>query len=460
LKRVLVVAYYFPPIGGGGVQRTVKFCRYLLEFGYQPVVVTGPGGATDIWAPEDATLAHEIPPEVEVHRVPGPEPAALAKWRRRADRMLDLTPATLRWWVDGATSLGRSVGRDADLVFGELVPYATARAAARVAADLRKPWVADLQDPWALDEMWLYPSLLHRRRDTARMRRLLGSARAIVMNTPEASARVRGRFPELADRVVEAIPNGYDPADFERAEPTSRQERRFRIVHTGTMHTEWGLQLRRMRRLRRLLGGMPEPGVDFLTRSHVFLLEAVERLLERDPTLRDVIEVHLAGALTEADRAVAARSPVTRLHGYVSHSGTISLMLAADLLFLPMHDLPAGVRAGLVPGKAYEYLGSGRPILAAVPEGDARDLLVAAGNASICSPGDVAAMAELLSERIAAWRDRREPAPPDPDVLAPFGRRAQAERLARVFDNALGERATALSPAARGRAVSNGARAT
>ena len=95
MKRVLFLAYYFPPIGGGGVQRAVKFCRYLVEFGYQPIVVTGPGKAKDLWTPEDVTLAGELPPEVEVHRVPGPEPSGSA-WRARTtaadSKRLSLSP--------------------------------------------------------------------------------------------------------------------------------------------------------------------------------------------------------------------------------------------------------------------------------------------------------------------------------------------------------------------------------
>ena len=437
MKRVLFVAYSFPPIGGGGVQRAVKFCRYLVEFGYQPVVITGPGHSHDLWTPEDRTLARELPPEVEIHRVPGPAPVPGPMWRNRAVRYLDLMPRMLRWWVEGATAIGREVGDGVDVILGELVPYATAHAAARLSRELNRPWVADLQDPWALDEMWLYPSGLHRARDARRMRSLLDTATAIVMNTPEAAVRVRRRFPDLADRVTDAIPNGFDPADFAGMGPGERTPGVFRIVHTGTMHTEAGLQLRRKGRARRLLGGMPVPGVDFLPRSHVFLLEAVDRLTARDPQLRSQIQVDFAGALTETDRQIACRSPVARLHEYLSHAETIALALSADLLFLPMHDLPVGDRAGLVPGKTYEYLGAGRPILAAVPDGDARDLLAEAGNAFFCRPSDVSAMAAILETRIMEWR-RGIPAPaPRPDVVERYERRRQTAQLASILDGAV-----------------------
>jgi hypothetical protein len=69
-----------------------------------------------------------------------------------------------------------------------------------------------------------------------------------------------------------------------------------------------------------------------------------------------------------------------------------------------MHSLPEGMRAGIVPGKTYEYMASGRPILAAVPPGDAKDFLQAAGSASCCHPADVDAMVRILKTRFAAWQ--------------------------------------------------------
>ena len=70
---MLFLAYHFPPIGGGGVQRNAKFARYLPEFGHVPIVVTGPGSSDDRWAPQDDTLGEDVE-GIEVHRVPGPEP--------------------------------------------------------------------------------------------------------------------------------------------------------------------------------------------------------------------------------------------------------------------------------------------------------------------------------------------------------------------------------------------------
>ena len=95
-----------------------------------------------------------------------------------------------------------------------------------------------------------------------------------------------------------------------------------------------------------------------------------------------------------------------------------------------------GVRAGLVPGKAYEYLGSGRPILGAVPDGDARELLEETGNAFVCRPADVTRMAELIAQRLEAWRRGEEPPRPRGEVIARYERRFQTQQLAGILEAA------------------------
>ena len=428
MTRVLVVAYHFPPIGGAGAQRPAKLVHRLWELGYEPVVVTGPGPTGGRWTPRDDELEADVPAETEVLRVPGPEPPPPTRWRGRAERWLGIEPWR-GWWVDSVLAAGRAAA-PIDLIYTWMAPFESSRAAVALSRELDAPWVADLGDPWALDEMLIYPTALHHRRALRDMRRWLGQADAVVMSTPEAAAQVRAHVPELAAKPVLAIPNGFDADDF--AEPVApRTDDAFRIVHTGYLHTDLGLRHRRKGPIRRLLGGSTR-GLDILTRSHAFLLEAVERV--RTPEL----EVHLAGVLSEADRRVAERSPAVRLHGYLPHGETLRLLRTADLLFLPMHDLPPGRRARIVPGKTYEYLAAGPPILAAVPDGDARDLLVEAGNALVCRPADVDGMAEAITTELARKREGRPAPAARPDVVARYEYRRLAGELAAVFDGVLG----------------------
>jgi glycosyltransferase involved in cell wall biosynthesis len=429
MRRVLLIAYNFPPVGGAGVQRAVKLIKYLPESGWEAVVITGPGPAGHRWTPTDPSLAGDLPPDLEVHRLSGPEPARAGGWRGRAERWLGVPPRWGAWWSAGLRSAARAVG-PVDVILATMSPFESAAPAAALAAELGTPWIADLRDPWALDEMTAYPTALHRRREGARMRRALGSAAAIVMNTEEAARLVGRRFPELGARVRDPIPNGFDPADF-TAGPAPDTDPAFRIVHSGYLHTELGGQ----GGVRRILNRQ-DRGVDRGARSHVHLLAALAELASM-PASRP-IELHLAGVLTRADREAVPTAVTVCEHGYLPHAESIRLLRSADLLFLPMHDLPAGRRATIVPGKTYEYLACGRPILAAVPDGDARDLLAASPAVRLCRPRDVGAMVRMVSEEL-----RRAPAV-DVDrsaIVAPFERRRIALRMAEVLDSVAGPNA-------------------
>jgi len=425
-------------MGGAGVHRTLGSVRHLSGHGYDPVVVTGPDRSAprNRWEPADPALLDRLPANVEVHQVRAAEPTGDVS---RLARGLHVQPPLVRWWIDESVRLGLAVGHDADVLLVSCAPYETAFAGARLARELGIPWIADLEDPWALDEMRVPLTAAHARLDLRRMRSALASASAIVMAAPEAAERVKRAMPELAARVtVTGIPIGYEPSDFDGvARPAP--DGVFRIVHTGSLHTDFGEHLRRTRLRRRILGG-GTPGLDVLTRSHVFLVDAIERVLEAEPALAGRVELVLAGEATAADRAVSARHAFVRHVGLLSHDESVALLRAADLLFLPMHDLPPGVRAGLIPYKTYDYLGARRPILAAVPDGDVRDMLTGLENTTVVRPSDVDAMAAALRARIAAA--------PEPDVAPPaqYARHRSVERIGQVLDAVLPDGASGHLP--------------
>lgn len=434
MRRVLFLAYHFPPVGGGGVQRSLRFVRHLREFGYEPVVVTGPATTGGRWRPRDESLTSDLPPELRVLRVSS-QPPGTSHLRRRARTWLGMESRFDRWWTDSAAARGLDPA-GIDLVYASMSPYSGAAAARRLAGAIRKPWVADLRDPWALDEMTVYPTRLHRRLELRRMREALGNANAVIMNTPEAARQVITSMPELARTTVVSIPNGWESTDFSGTEP-DRLDGAFRIVHTGNLHTELGQGLRRRGFGRRLLGG-EIPGIDPLPRSHVYLLEAIARVRRDAPSIASHIEVHLAGVLSNSDRSIVALNDI-HVHGYLPHAESIRLTRSADLLFLPMHDLPAGRNATIVPGKTYEYLASGRPILAALPDGDARDLLSAASEtATVCRPTDVAAMARVIGVHCRQLLSTGRTGTSVPAVASAYESREMTARLAETFDGILG----------------------
>jgi glycosyltransferase involved in cell wall biosynthesis len=433
MRRVLLIAYYFPPIGGAGVQNTLKLVRYLPEFGYEPIVVTGPGEASGRWTPKDDSLTAEISELAEVVRISEAEPSPGA-WGARSKRWLRTSTAWDKWWTRGVVAAVQE-GNCADVVLASMSPYETARPANRLAKRLGVPWVAALRDPWALDEMLVFPSAFHRWLERREMDSVLRKANRVVMNTPQAAKELSRRW-SVGAPPIHVITNGFDSADFAGPGPSARTESRFRIAHTGYLHTSTRRGSGDESGWRRALGGAVE-GVDISTRSHRVLLDAVNRILEDDPALLADIEVLFAGNLTPEDLEVIRECPAARAVGYLSHGESVELIRSADLLFLPMQNLPPGSRSTIVPGKTYEYLASGTRILGAVPNGDARDLLIESGNAVLCRPDDSESMREALLAEIAAWREHRNTAGVSEDFLRRYDRRELAGQMADVLDRAV-----------------------
>lgn len=392
LKRVLFIAHYFPPIGGAGVQRSAKFVKHLPEFGILPLVLTGSGKERSHWSPEDLSLLADVPSGVPVFRV---NPVH----RNGAERTRELL------------ALGDRIiaSEKPALILVTMSPFEDALIAAELSRRHGIPWVADLRDPWALDEFQVYRTFWHRLRERRRMAAYLASASSIIMNTPEAAKRFREAFPRLAGKAHVAITNGYDAEEFPSGSVAPRNSR-FTLVHSGYLHTEEGLRQARQLWLYRLLG-RTEPGMRILPRSHYYLMQALERWQEEDPAISDHFRAVFIGVPSRADEELVRKSSARALvsfTGYLPHVECVQRVSNADVVFLPMHQVPPKRRSSIVPGKTYEYMAARRSILAAVPEGDARDFLSAAGTVRICGPADIDGMLSCIKDAYQEWQTGKD----------------------------------------------------
>jgi glycosyltransferase involved in cell wall biosynthesis len=438
MKKILFVAYHFPPAGGGGVQRSLKFVKYLPESGYLPIVLTIEAPDDRRWTPKDQALLDEVPAGVEIHRVSIPDEVHVpGKLERAARELLGMRSRFGRTWMDRVIETGTRIVEEEkpDLIFVTMSPFDGADACAEISRRTGVPWVADLRDPWALDEFQLHRTRWHRELEKSQMAKSLESAALIIMNTPEAARRVKEELPRLRAKQVVSLTNGYDAEDFAgEVEPIGGGG--FNIVHSGYFHAESGLVERARQRQYQLLG-RTIPGVERLPRSHYYLLQAMEQWLKESPEILDEVRMHCVGVLSKSDQALIDASPAKPLFvcsGYLSHAECLRFVRGADLLFLPMHKMPPGMKAGLVPGKTYEYMAAGRPVLATLPESDARDFLAQAGSGLFAAPGDVPGLLAALKERHAKWKSGEAGCDWDSGFVRTFERKNLTAKLAGFLD--------------------------
>ena len=267
--------------------------------------------------------------------------AALAGGVARAGRTLARPPGGRSSAGGNKGSRRRRERAPADLVYASMSPFESGAAAAADRGQARDPMGRRPPRPvGARRDAGLSEPLLHRRADRRRMCRVLRTAAAIVANTEEAAGRHRRHFPSLARTPVVPIPNGFDPAGLHRAGAVERTRRRV----PDRPHRLSAHRARLRDGAARLVHGARSAAPTRASTSGrartCILLEALERLLADDPPLAGRIELHLAGVLSDRRPRVVGGASIVKAHGYLAHDETVALMRSADLLFLPMHDLP------------------------------------------------------------------------------------------------------------------------
>jgi glycosyltransferase involved in cell wall biosynthesis len=397
--KLLLVTMYWPPAGGGGVQRPLKFATHLPALGVE----------THVLAPDDPKWVHEDselapPSQAWVHRArflgPGPKDArGVALAVRRA-----LVPdASVPWNLTAIPAAIRIARREGiDVVLTTSPPASVHLVGAAVKRALRVPWVADLRDSLVAHPHRRAESALVRAKERVgeRVARLVASrADAIVAAADAIAEEARGLAPR--GRVV-TIPNGCDFDDF--AGLDYRPGDRFRITHAGSFFGK--------RDPRPFLTALAESG------------------------LEDVL-ARFVGDFRESDREWAAGLGLgdrLELVPYVSRRRALELQRDSEALLLLIPD--AGGRGkGVLSGKVFEYLAAERPILAAVPpDGAAAGLIRETDAGIVAAPDDVPALREALRGLHARWRaGQLDGAPLSPEHRERLSRAARAEELAELL---------------------------
>ena len=428
MRRLLVLCYFYPPLGGGGVHRVLGFTRHLPRFGWECTVVCADAG--DYWVPDESLLAR-VPRATEVIRVRGG--SALSAWLRltrgASGRRSTRAFARLRWLSDWwlipdsyagwsrrarATAERRARGGGFDAMLSSSPPDSVHLAALAVHQRLGLRWVADFRDPWVGLHLREPPSAWHRARQAALERAVLEGADVVLTASRTHLDGIAARKGAPPRRVVH-LPNGFEPEDAApaAAAPAGAGEReRFELLFTGT------------------LAQMPD--------AEIFL-EALHDWFARRPEARRRVRARFAGSYETGyeDRAIAlGLKGIVEFLGPRPHAETRALQRGAGALLLwKPRNYPT-----MVPGKLYEYLDSGRPILAVLPPGDEAGALVSSAGGEIVAPGDRSGLAASLERRYIAWKAGEARTAARPAWLDEHTRERLAARLAQVLDElAFGE---------------------
>lgn len=432
--RVLLIAHYFPPDGGAGSQRPASFAQHLPGLGVELTVI-----ARDI---DDSTRGAYDPSDTTlVARTDG---ARIRRARKGAGES----------WTDSLEREARAaiaVERP-DVILVTLSPFEHARAGFALRGEFGIPVVLDLRDPWALDGWHTYRHHFEWRRARDAMRDALEAADGVIMNVPHARIAAETLAPRRGKHPYGVVTNGWEEADF-ATEPDVPKGQKFRIRFAGSFVCRFMRERSLLRRIRAALRGRGE-AIDERGRSPLFLLEAI-RSLREDPLLGDIGQdfvLEIAGAREPETKLIIAETgseAYVRQLGYLPHSESARFISDADALLLPMHGLPDGARARMVPGKLYEYFGTGRPILGLCPEGDARDWISRDPRSRVADPVDSDDIAAKLCEMHALWRRGELVHSRRAAWTRDFTRRAQAEHLIAYLASVTGRGVPAGSGTAR-----------
>jgi glycosyltransferase involved in cell wall biosynthesis len=442
--RALLLFYYFPPSGGPGVQRGLKLCAHLPQFGVQPALVTAADrafAAREAYA-GDESLLDEVPHGLRIARAGGEERTGLRRCLQSA-RLLRL--AQHKWparfferqasWFGPAQKAGlREIEQFCpDVLLTSSQPYVTHLVGRALKAQTGVAWVADFRDPWTYSWGRTFVSRRAFEWEYAREQEVLRAADVVVMNTPGSRRELLADRPWLAPSKVHVVRNGYDVDDFD-VQPADRPQNAVLIVHSGSFRGKPASA--RRTGLRAWVDARTYEPVpyDLSTHSLETLLRALALL--RDRNRGPQVVVRLVGPLSAAWKQRAQDLGVAdslEVLGYRPHREALSHLLAADLLYLPTITRRDGRPVSNVPAKTYEYLGSGRPMVVLAEDGDVADTCSGRERVTIVPPRDVDALADVIAAL--------EPGPAsgvgvDPPDAHPFRRRALAGEMAAALRQA------------------------
>lgn len=416
MKNVLFIVYYFPPMGGSGVQRPLKFVKYLRDFGWNPIVLCPEPGAYHIF--DDSLHEELLRMNVEVHRIKGKTPFhtignkktiklpnGIEEILRKVSTFFWI-PDNKKGWIEPAykEALKLIEKKDVEAVFSTAAPFSNLLIAAKLKTSLDIPVIMDLRDEWLESHLTKYPTKWHRNRIKEIEQEVLPKADIITVVNEPYKASFGRRFPEKDIRVLR---QGFDPEDFPNKKKRNKASSKLTFLYSGIFY------------------GKRKPDL---------FLEAIHELIKENPSLRNEIELQFQGGLDEESISLIEKlnvSDIVENLGYVEHKTAVKNLSKADILWLLIGHTKDSEKVTL--GKMFEYFGSGKPILALAPEGGTRELLKQYNASYYADPYSKSEIKSVLGGIISDYKNQAQPKVNE-TFIEQYNRKKLAGELATYLD--------------------------
>lgn len=393
MKRVLIVSYYWPPAGGISVLRILKFVKYLRKFGWEPVVCV-PEGADYIY--EDHNNFKDIPENITVLKTKIREPFKafkLLSGRKKTDTNNPVYGNTAKKsfiddfaiWVRGnffipdaralwikptVKFLSKYIEENkVDAILTDGPPHTNTMIGQKLSEKFGIPWLADFQDPWTQVDYYklLKISKWADRKHRAMEQKVFKTAAKITIASPTWAKDLES----IGAKNVDVIYYGYDEDDFADLRPEKTDD--FVISHTG------------------ILGNDRKPDV---------LFKVLKDLTNEVPGFKEKLKITFAGPVEQSIRDCIRENGLLdnyRELGNIPRRNALELNLASKVLLLPINK--ADNAKGRIPGKLYEYLRAGKPILCYGPEdGDVAEIIERTKAGKTFSYDDYAGVKKFITD--------------------------------------------------------------
>lgn len=401
LKKVLIITYYWPPMGGGGVQRWVKTTKYLREYGWEPIIYTTENGEIAI---QDKEMLKEIPDGVETIRTKIWEPFGLYKkllGKKKDEALLPgmsqssegysflqnlslwvrgniFIPDARKFWIKPSSKFLINYLKEnkVDAIISTGPPHSTHIIAKNVVKKHNIPWLADFRDPWTLIDF--YHKLKLSNWADKKHRQLEQEVLYTANEVTTVSWSCASDFEEISGRLPVVITNGYDPADFTSI-GNVELDKKFTLTHTGSLNED---------------------------RNPHALWEVLAELAQKDEQFKNDLEIKFIGQVaTEVIQSINLHQLQNNLNlvGSLPHNKVIEQMISSQLLLALLNNTPKN--DGIIPGKLFEYIGAQRPIVAiGKPEGDAAKVIKETQAGTLTGFEEVNSLKEIIKNHYEAYK--------------------------------------------------------